>query len=109
MGWLFGSIAGLFSRLGVSILWPARPAPFGAAFGGFWLWPVLGIIVLPFTTLINALVWTPGVGLAGLDWLWVILAAGPRRLGKQRLRQPGSRRPAARLIPDGPPRSNGSR
>lgn len=38
------------------------------------MWPILGIIVLPFTTLINALVWTPGVGRTGLDWLWVLLA-----------------------------------
>ena len=36
--------------------------------------PVLGIIFLPFATLIYVIVYTPSVGLAGFDWFWVILA-----------------------------------
>jgi len=35
---------------------------------------LLGIIFLPFATLIYVIVYTPGVGLIGLDWFWVILA-----------------------------------
>lgn len=74
MGCLFAIFGGLFPRLAVLFLWLARPVLFDAAFGGSFLLPVLGIIFLPFTTLIYALVWTPGIGLTGLDWLWVILA-----------------------------------
>lgn len=74
MGCLFAVFAGLFPRLGVFLLWLARPVLFSAAFGGSLLLPVLGIIFLPFTTLIYALVWSPGIGLTSFDWLWVILA-----------------------------------
>ena len=35
---------------------------------------MLGIIFLPFATLIYVIVYTPGVGLTGFDWFWVILA-----------------------------------
>jgi uncharacterized membrane protein len=39
------------------------------------LWPLLGIIFLPFATLIYLLLSTPGRGLSGRDWFWVVLAA----------------------------------
>ena len=55
MGCLFGIFAGLFPRLGVLLIWLARPVLFTAAFGGFFLWPILGIIFLPFTTLMYVL------------------------------------------------------
>jgi hypothetical protein len=74
MGCLFAIFASLFPRIGVLLLWLARPNLFEAAFGGNWWLPVLGILLLPFTTLIYALLWSPGVGLAGFDWLWLILA-----------------------------------
>ena len=74
MGCLFAIFAGLFPRLGVLFIWLARPAYFSAAFGGFWLWPLLGVIFLPFTTLMYVLLWSPGVGLVGLDWIWLLLA-----------------------------------
>lgn len=74
MGCLFAIFAGLFPRLGVLLIWLARPVYFNAAFGGFWLWPILGVLFLPFTTLMYVLMWTPDVGLVGLDWLWLILA-----------------------------------
>ncbi len=55
MGCLFAMFAGLFPRLGVLLIWLARPLLFTAAFGGFWLWSILGIIFLPFTTLMYVL------------------------------------------------------
>ena len=50
-----------------------RPALVGAAFNTF-LIPLLGIIFLPFATLIYVLFYTPGGGLPGWEWLWVLLA-----------------------------------
>ena len=44
-----------------------------AAFNTFIL-PLLGIIFLPFTTLIYVIVYTPGVGLTGWGFIWVIIA-----------------------------------
>jgi hypothetical protein len=60
--------------LAVLIVWIARPERVDAAFSSF-LWPLLGIIFLPFATLIYLLLYTPGRGLSGWDWFWVVLAA----------------------------------
>jgi hypothetical protein len=57
-----------------SSLWIAWPARIDAAFDTF-LWPLLGIIFLPFATLMYVLLYTPGRGLIGWDWFWVGLAA----------------------------------
>jgi hypothetical protein len=73
MGCLFALLGGLFPRLALLILWIARPALVAAAFNTFLL-PLLGIIFLPFTTLIYVIVYTPTVGLVGFDWFWIILA-----------------------------------
>jgi hypothetical protein len=74
MGCLLAMFAGLFPRLALFIIWVARPVLVDAAFNTF-LIPLLGIIFLPFATLIYVLLYTPGVGLTGWEWLWVILAA----------------------------------
>ena len=71
---LFAMFAGFFPRIGTLLLWLARPALFSAAFGGAWLWPVLGIIFLPFTTLMYVILWGPAGNLTGWDWLWLIMA-----------------------------------
>jgi hypothetical protein len=73
MGCLFAIFAGLFPRLGLFIIWILRPAFVDAAFDTF-IWPLLGIIFLPFATLIYVLLYTPGIGLSGWEWFWVILA-----------------------------------
>ena len=74
MACLFALFAGVFPRLALLIVWIARPATVDAAFST-WLWPLLGIIFLPFATLIYVLLYTPGRGLSGWDWFWVVLAA----------------------------------
>jgi hypothetical protein len=72
---LFAVFAGFFPRIAVLFMWIARPTLFSAAFGGSWFIPLLGIIFLPFTTLMWALLAAPPGGVNGLDWLWIILAA----------------------------------
>ena len=39
---------------------------------GDFLMPLLGIIFLPFTTVMYMLAWSP-TGIQGWDWLWIIL------------------------------------
>src|SRR5215216_2672790 len=73
MGCLFALFGGLFPRLALLVLWIARPALVDAAFNTFIL-PLLGIIFLPFTTLIYVIVYVPGVGLTGWGFIWVIIA-----------------------------------
>ena len=37
-----------------------------------WIWPLLGIVFLPYTTIMYLLVWSP-TGIQGWDWMWIIL------------------------------------
>ena len=71
---LFAMMAGLFPRFGTLFIWLARPTLFSRAFGGSWFWPILGIIFLPFTTLMYVILWSPGIGLTTYDWFWLIMA-----------------------------------
>jgi hypothetical protein len=73
MGCLFAIFSGMFPRLALFILWIARPVRIDAAFHTFLL-PLLGIIFLPFATLIYVLLYTPGRGLTGWEWFWVGIA-----------------------------------
>jgi len=36
-----------------------------------WIWPLLGVIFIPYTTIMYVLVWQVGVGIQGWDWLWI--------------------------------------
>lgn len=55
--------------------WIIQPVRWQAAFNNFaggnlwWIWPVLGIVFLPWTTIMYVIV-APG-GVTGLDWLWI--------------------------------------
>ena len=40
---------------------------------GDWLLPLLGIIFLPYTTVMYMLAWSVPGGVTGWDWLWVAL------------------------------------
>ena len=65
-------------RIGGVLWWLFQPARWQAAFNNWldgtlwWIWPVLGIIFLPWTTLMYVIV-APG-GIASWDWLWLGLA-----------------------------------
>jgi hypothetical protein len=73
MGCLFALLAGLFPRLALFIVWVAKPALVAAAFNT-WLVPLLGIIFLPFATLMYVILYTPGFGLTTWGWFWVLFA-----------------------------------
>lgn len=73
MGCLFAIFAGGFPRLATLFLWLARPLRVNATFGDRWFLPLLGVVFLPFTTLMYVLLWQPG-GLFGWDWFWIVLA-----------------------------------
>ena len=57
-------------RLAILVWWLIRPAHFALAFGS-WIWPILGTIFAPWTTLVYLIVWSPVTGIYGLDWLWL--------------------------------------
>ncbi len=71
---LFALMAGFAPRLATLFLWLARPTMFSAAFNGSWFWPLLGVIFLPFTTIMSVILWSPGICLTAWDWMWLVLA-----------------------------------
>jgi hypothetical protein len=72
MGCLIALVAGFFPRVALVVVWVSTNLV-DRAFGPFIL-PLLGLIFLPFTTLIYVLVWSPTAGLGEGRWLWVALA-----------------------------------
>jgi hypothetical protein len=64
----------LFSARAANILWwILEPNRWEAAFNDSWVWPVLGILFLPWTTLMWVLV-APTGNPVGFDWFWLALA-----------------------------------
>src|SRR5262245_24098590 len=71
-GCLFALAAASAPRLVLLFTWLFTPLV-SRAFHSAFLVPLLGIIFLPFTTLMYVLVWSPAVGVTGWGWFWVIL------------------------------------
>jgi len=57
-------------RIGGILWWLFQPARWNQAFDSV-IWPILGIIFLPWTTLFYMIVF-PG-GVVGIDWLWIVI------------------------------------
>jgi hypothetical protein len=73
MGCLFALGAAFAPRILFLIIWIARPAYIDAVFDTFIL-PLLGLLFLPFTTLMWVLLDAPPLGVRGWDWLWIVIA-----------------------------------
>jgi hypothetical protein len=59
-------------RAGILIWWLIDPRRWEIAFESF-IWPLLGFIFLPWTTLMYVIV-APVGGVTGFDWVWMGLA-----------------------------------
>ena len=62
-------IVGVFWWIFQPLRWESA---FSSFFGGgnlWWIWPILGIVFLPWTTIMYVIV-APG-GIASWDWLWL--------------------------------------
>ena len=66
----FTSLFLLGPRVANVIWWILQPGRWDAAFST-WLWPVLGILFAPWTTMMYVIVAPAGVN--GFDWFWVVL------------------------------------
>jgi hypothetical protein len=58
-------------RLAFVLWWIFQPVRFNATFSSF-IWPILGVLIVPWATLMYVIV-APG-GITGFDWLWLGLA-----------------------------------
>ena len=65
---LFTTLVFLGPRIGILVWWLIDPLRWQAAFNSF-IWPLLGFLFLPWTTLMYVAV---GVnGLSWFDWIWI--------------------------------------
>jgi hypothetical protein len=72
-GCLFALFAGFAPRIGFLILWLFTDMV-SDAFDTI-LWPLLGIIFLPFTSIMYVVLYNPATGgLSGWGWFWVVIA-----------------------------------
>ncbi len=69
MSWLVA----LFARLALLVVWLSTPLV-NRAFHGGWILPLLGILLLPITTLTYVLVYSIAGSVTGWNWLWIALA-----------------------------------
>src|SRR5215469_5866515 len=69
MSWLLA----LFSRVALLVVWLTTPLV-NRAFHGGWILPLLGILILPITTLTYVVVYYVYGSVTGWGWLWVALA-----------------------------------
>ena len=72
MGCMFLLIAALSPRFAVILMWIFTPWVDRATEA--FIWPLLGLIFLPITTLLYVILWnTGGHGVDGWEWILVIL------------------------------------
>ncbi len=64
----FTSLVLFGPRLAILVWWLLQPMRWSAAFEGF-IWPLLGFLFLPWTTIMYVLVF--GGGITGFDWIWL--------------------------------------
>ena len=69
---LFVLLVTFAPRVALAVLWLFTPLV-NAAFGGAWLWPLLGLIFLPLTTLMFALAVGPLGPTSVWGWIAVIM------------------------------------
>ena len=68
-GCLLAMLAAFAPRVVLLIMWIVGPRV-NAAFDT-WIMPLLGLILMPYTTIMYVLVWSPGIGVVGWDWVWI--------------------------------------
>ena len=72
---LFTTLVLLGPRFAGAIWWLVQPVRWQTAFNGSWLWPVLGLIFVPWLTLMYVIVAPLGINtVTGFDWVWLGLA-----------------------------------
>jgi hypothetical protein len=63
---------GLAPRIFLILAW-IFSARWNIVWQGDWFIPLLGIIFLPYTTVMYMLAWQAPTGVTGWEWIWVIL------------------------------------
>ncbi len=74
MGCLISVLGFVGPRLAVGLWWILDQSWFNRLYETY-IWPFLGFLFLPWTTLMYTIVATPAAGVSGWGWFWVGLGA----------------------------------
>jgi hypothetical protein len=69
---LFTTLVLLGPRIGGVLWWIFQPIRWEVTFNNSFIWPILGLLFLPWTTIMYVSVGFNGV--TGFDWFWLLLA-----------------------------------
>lgn len=69
---VIGCVGAFFPRIALLLVW-ILSSRVTVAFHHVFIWPFLGLLFLPFTTLIYVFAYQPGVGVTGIGWFFVVL------------------------------------
>ena len=72
LGCLFAFSIAVAPRLVLILAWLFSDR-WPIVWGDEWILPLLGIIFLPYTTIMYLLVWSFHGGIEGWDWMWILL------------------------------------
>ena len=70
---IFTALLLLGPRVAIVAWWLLDASRFSAAFNTF-IWPLLGFLLLPWTTLMYLVVWSPETGITGIKWFFLGVA-----------------------------------
>jgi hypothetical protein len=100
MGCLLALMSALAPRFVFLVIWIARPTYVNSVFDTF-IFPLLGLIFLPFTTLLYVFLAAPPFGVSGFEWLWIALAvlADLSHYAGAYTQRGGMRAPSSRATP----------
>lgn len=73
MGCLLVLMSAFAPRFVFFVIWIARPVYVDSVFDTF-IFPLLGLLFLPFTTLMYVFLAAPPFGVTGWDWVWIGIA-----------------------------------
>ena len=73
MGCLIVLLGAFAPRIALLLVW-IFSSRVSIAFQGVFIWPFLGLLFLPFTTLIYVFAYQPVVGVTGWGWFFVVIA-----------------------------------
>ena len=69
---LIALIASFAPRIALILVW-IFTSQVTIAFHNTFIWPFLGLLFLPFTTLFYALAYQPGIGISGWGYVFVVI------------------------------------
>ena len=71
IGCMFAFAVALAPRIVIIFAWLFNDRWTAVWEGVSWIWPTLGFVFVPYTTIMYVLSWNAVTGISGWDWMWI--------------------------------------